>query len=233
MIHRRPGVGVLAAWLTVALPVPSLGAQDDGPSNAPLPPVSARDSLEARLSLVNGRVEQAPRDLEARMTRIRVLYALGVAEDDHLDALAAERERVRVLGGTPTHTLLLDGYAAAAEVVRGKHAFWPHAKMAHVNRGLDALDALVEEHPHHLELRYLRLVSTHFLPFFFRRGGTARSDLAAVVAILERERERHPPDLEVPALAFALEEGVLDATQRARFQDRLAEARTRMETRGW
>lgn len=195
----------------------------------PLPPLSAVDSLTTQLDRLQTRLERRPRDVGLRLSRLRVHYALSVVEEEHVERALSEIERIRVLGGAAVSSSLLEGYTGALRVVSGKHAFWPHQKLSRVKEGLELLDDCIAEEPHDVELRYLRLVSTFYLPFFFKRGDSAAADLKAVVSLLQKPDEAQPDDVLVPALDFVLQKADLDPELRARFTGMLEHARARMD----
>lgn len=116
------------------------------------------------------------------------MYVLSVSEEKLIDQALDEVVSLRESADSPEDPVVAvaEAYAGAFKVVRGKHAFWPRGKWNHVQDGLDVLDALVELHPDEPEVRYLRLVSCYYLPFFFRRGGTVDTDLRDLLELLPR-----------------------------------------------
>lgn len=203
-----------------------MAAQIEEPE--PLPPETVVDSLKARLDVLKQRLAEAPRNSSLRLARLRVQYALSVGDEAFLDAAMEEIERLRVLGGDARLDNLLDGYAGALKVISGKHAFWPHQKLSRVKDGLRVLDSSVSEAPEHVELRYLRLVSTYYLPFFFNRGESASDDLATLVSLLDRNSDGVPADVLVPATDFVLQNAELEPELEARLSELLDHARTSM-----
>lgn len=206
---------------------PELSAQIQ--ETDPLPPESAADSLTARLEQLKVRIAENPRDSETRLARLRVQYALSVSDEDYMERALNEIERIQVLGGDAGVGNLLDGYVGALRVISGKHAFWPHQKYSRVNEGLKTLDACVAAEPEHLELRYLRLVSTHYLPFFFGRGDSAAEDLEMVVQLLGGDLSEVPADVLVPAVDFVLQHAELGRDARDRLARLLDGARVRVQ----
>lgn len=152
-------------------------------------PQSEEDAvLEAsrRLSRVDARLRlpiDEPTRRSLRLERLRLLYFLSVAEEGYLDLAELEIEALRESRAPAAALLAFEG---ALEVVRGKHAFWPHDKIGHVRDGLAVLDRAVVAAPQSRDARYLRLLSCFYLPFFFGRGDTVEEDLAALARLLTR-----------------------------------------------
>jgi hypothetical protein len=114
--------------------------------------------------------------------------------------------------------LIIRGYQGAMEVVRAKHSRWPPNKLKYLNRGAEILDELVEEYPEDLEVRYLRLASYRFLPFFLSRDDSVAEDLQVLVADLPGKPEAFSPPVYRAVLRFVLDNGDLEAEDRTRFE---------------
>jgi len=218
---RWTGSILLFAFL---LPIHAL-AQSPGSMDGWTPPRNHRDAQErARrdLSLLEGDVEIFP-DSRAwyDLQLLRIVYFLGLEEADFLQRVdqqvaslrSAHPRRDRDLEAT------LRGYEGAAEVLRAKHAFWPGAKTGHLRTGLAVLDSLVGEHPRHAEVRYLRLVSTAYLPFFLGRGDGAREDARVLAELLPGARGSFPGPTLVAMTDVLLEPGRLDRDRSLRVRE--------------
>ena len=107
------------------------------------------------------------RTLGERLERIRAMYFLSVDEgkwaDRAKDSLSAIQSSIP---SASEEEVTFEAYRGALQVVRAKHARWPANKLKHLQRGARILDGLVAENPDNLEVRYLRLASYLFLPFF-------------------------------------------------------------------
>jgi hypothetical protein len=84
------------------------------------------------------------------------------------------------------------GYEGALRALEGRHGFWPHRRISDLRRGLDLLDGQLADTPNEPEVRYLRLVSTAFLPGILGRGGTVGADLEILARLLPEAAERYP-----------------------------------------
>ncbi|MGI9629181.1 MAG: hypothetical protein ACR2QM_20325 [Longimicrobiales bacterium] len=179
-------------------------------------------SVEARLTVADS-TSRGPLLLE----RLRLLYFLSVDQEEHLTA--AKEQIERMTQGEGASEAVLSAFDAALEVVRGKHAFWPHQKVSRVREGLSSLDDLVSAYPNEPEVRYLRLMSCFYLPFFFRRGGTAEADLEALGGLLAQTRGTLSRRAYGAVGEFVLSEATLDPTDRADLQRALDEAANERE----
>lgn len=152
-----------------------------------------------------------PTDLEAHLQRVRLLYFLSIDQGRFLDrtAGAIDEARPHISGDTESRRIgiALEGYAAALEVLRGKHAVWPPSKLGHLRKGLERLDEEVEQHSDHAELRYLRLVSGFYLPRVFGRQDRVREDLVMLERRLPEVVEDFPPSTFAGMASFTLEHG--------------------------
>jgi hypothetical protein len=130
---------------------------------------------------------------ELELQRLRSLYILALADEDRIEP--ARDQAAALIGragerGDADDLALSRAYDGALTVLRAKHGFWPLGRVNHLRSGLRVLDREVEARPDHLEIRYLRLVSTAFLPEFFGRGDSARRDLEVVARLLAGAAQR-------------------------------------------
>lgn len=98
------------------------------------------------------------------------------------------------------HAPLILAYEGAFAMLEAKHGAWPPSRLRAVRAGLRQLDDAVAAAPNDVEIRYLRLVNTHYLPGFFGRRDSARQDLAAVQRLMQSPRHGLHPAL-VPVVA--------------------------------
>lgn len=146
--------------------------------------------------------------------RLWALYFLSVQEKDwEAPALA--------LADTLSHrdlpeALQIGALAGALEVVRAKHSRWPPNKLEHLRSGLAMLDRLVEEAPQDPVVRYLRLMSCYYLPFFLDEDESVEDDLRVLLSILPDQRQAFSPPVYDAVVRFVLENGAPDPEQRIR-----------------
>ena len=140
------------------------------------------------------------------MERLGALYLVAVEEDSLVDVGARAVDSLRTAPGSVTPARL-DGYDGAFTVLRAKHAFWPHHKLAHVRAGLGTLDTAVAAAPDDPVIRYLRLMSGFYLPGLFGRGDEVAADFAALARLLPHAGEDFPGPMLGTVTRFVLENG--------------------------
>lgn len=205
-------------------PAAAQSSRDPGTAGSWVPPVDHREAVRRAhrdLALVDSVLDLDGNDPWYRVQRLRLLYFLGVDREENLARVDEEALRVEALGGSSDPSLkpLAAAYRGAAEVLRARHAVWPGTKNRHLRAGLAELDRLVAEHPSDPEIRYLRLVSTAYLPFIFGRREGVRDDAAALAELLLGERTAFPPPVLVAMTGVLLEAGRLDYEPRRRIRE--------------
>jgi hypothetical protein len=174
------------------------------------------------------------------LERLWTLYHLGVGEEERLDearALAAElrsladasRSRGIDASGTPgaeapgLEGIVVEALGGAVEVARAKYTRWPPSKLQHLRTGMETLDRLAADRPDDLRVRYLRLVSGFYVPFFVKREEVVREDLRVLAAGLPERPEGFSPSLFVGVARFVLEHGDPTPEERRRLVAALRE----------
>jgi 15-cis-phytoene synthase len=164
---------------------------------AAIPPAERAAHLEALLAA-------APADAAVALDLVRALFFVAV-DDPHavvrgravLSHLHAEAPAF-----ARSNHALLQAYEGAFLALAARHGTWPLARLRAVRSGLLLLDAAVAAAPDDVEVVYLRLVNTHFLPGLFGRRDTARADLRLVEQLLERPQPDVPPALHDAIVGF-------------------------------
>jgi hypothetical protein len=145
-------------------------------------------ALEARLAA-------DPDDAATALDLARALFLAGV-DDRRAVARGAEILSLLQRSGSELSVArvpLLLAYGGAFLLLDAKHGTWPPARLRSVRAGLERLDAAVAAAPDDVEVRYLRLVSTLYLPGVFGRRESARSDAAALRRLLPAAPATLPP----------------------------------------
>jgi len=159
--------------------------------------------------------------------RLWALYFMSVEDGDWeeqalalQDSLAAddlpEHRQVTALGGALT-------------VVRAKHSRWPPNKLKFLKAGLQVLDSLAGQAPDDPVVRYLRLVSTYYLPFFVDRDESVRDDLAVLARILPDRSDAFSGPVYRVVVRFVLDHGELSEEASRRLEGALAALEPRGE----
>ena len=145
--------------------------------------------------------------LEHARNRMRVLHALAATDGEWMDSASAQL-RALARGEAPA---VVQAYAGALDMLRAKYARWPPRKLGHVREGRRLLDAAVDSAPDDAEVRYVRLISGHYLPFFLRNDEQVEEDGRAVARLLPEQAGRFPAPWSRNLAAFVLELGVARA----------------------
>lgn len=179
------------------------------------------------LSAPDVQEEQA---LGERLERIRAMYFLSVDEGKWADQAKDSLSALQTSIPSPSEEeVTLEAYRGALQVVRAKHARWPGNKLKHLRRGARILDGLVAENPDNLEVRYLRLASYLFLPFFLRRDDSVAADLQTLALNLPEYPDAFSPPVYQAVVRFVLENGALEGEERIRLESVLEEESARHE----
>ena len=107
-------------------------------------------------------------------------------------------------------------YRGAILVAHAKHGFNLNRKLRLLEAAAPLLDSAVAAEPGAAEVRYLRLVSGYYLPFFLGRKPAVREDFAALARILPGVTDKFPPRFYLSVAGFVRNEGDLDAESEAR-----------------
>jgi hypothetical protein len=161
------------------------------------------------------------------LTKLREFYFASVADARAIEPGIEEIERLRSAERVPPGSEkdgILTAYYGALVTLRAKHARMPHDKLRFVREGLRGLDAAVAAHPQVVEIRYLLLMSGYYLPAFFGRSGSVRTDLAELARLLPDARDRFPGGLYRTMVGFVLEKGTAEPADRVRLQAALDSA---------
>lgn len=157
--------------------------------------------------------------------RVRQLYLEAVEEASAIPRGLLLIEELRAAGAAPpggTDDAVLAAYHGAFVTLRAKHGFWPPDRLRHLRDGLEIMDDAVTARPDHPEIRYLRLLSCYFLPGILGRGDSVREDFEALAGLLPSAGADFPPELYGAMVRFVLDNGRLEAHQRAPLEAALA-----------
>jgi hypothetical protein len=136
-----------------------------------------------------------PSDGAIMLDLARALFFVGVDNSAVVPRGAAllEQVRTRAPDVARSNAAVLQAYHGAFTMLEAKHGSWPPSRMRAVRMGLRQLDDAVAAAPADVEIRYLRLVNTHYLPGIFGRKDTARQDRTAVQQLIAaQDANLHP-----------------------------------------
>jgi hypothetical protein len=176
------------------------------------------------LRTIEARIRSHPDSIAPRLDRLRVLFVLGVKKETYLESADAEMQGMdSMYRGDPEGASLLMAYRGAVRVVRAKHGFNPNRKMENLKSGLPLLDSAVASSPEQAEVRYLRLVSGYYLPFFIGRKPQVKEDFAALARLLPAKAGEFPPKWFLSVSGFVIAKGRLGDAQKDALETRMAE----------
>lgn len=208
------GIFILALWSCQSLVMPDITEAQQAMS---IPAPASAYGLTSRA----GSPPSAPERIEvtpAYVSQIRTHYLASV---EHEASIEKGLQLIRV---SPAEAPILEAYGAALTVLKAKHAFWPPKKMNYLKEGLPVLDELVEKHPEHVEIRYLRLISCYYLPGFLGMSDTVTEDAAVLAKLLPSSRDLFPEDLFYDMVYFVSNTKDLDNSQKQTLHRILSEA---------
>lgn len=199
----------------------------------------AIDVARADLAATERALRRKPTDPSLLLQRLRLLHVLSVQEEARLPEARAALNALAAaspgsVGSQAREKPLYLAYAGALDVVEARHGFWPRERMEPLKRGLPRLDSATALDPGNAEIRYLRLTSCYYLPFFLGRKGSVKEDFEALASGLPAQRDRFPARWYLAVSGFVLEKGDVEGDARAalrRARDEVA-AKAAAEERG-
>lgn len=234
---RKAGLRiVLPLFLLLLLFLAGAAAGSAQPQTPPALESSAEARARRELTRIETEMRGQPENLDLQLQRLRILHPLSVQDAALLPVSRSARDQaertVRENPGTALQSKqrgaeplnLLLAYAGALDVVEARHAFWPRARLEPLERGLPRLDSAVQRDPDNAEIRYLRLTSSYYLPFFLGRKWSVREDFKALAELLPRARDAYPAEWYAAITDFVLEKGDLGERERSRLQRARREA---------
>lgn len=181
---------------------------------------SERPRVEQGVGRVLVPVTPAPSHL---LQDLREAWVAAVDEEAWIGVGTARLDALAERGAASPALLL--AYRGAFDLLRSKHRLVPRAKLRHARAGLDALDRAVAAAPDHAEVRYVRLMSCYYLPFFFGRGDSVDEDFRALATLLPAVRGEYPAAWYEAAVHFVLEHGRLAPERASALRDALEAGR--------
>jgi hypothetical protein len=221
--HGRYACVGIGAILSLALSVPARAGGPDAEA-----PQDRRDVFGKALrqfEAAGARERAHPDSLGPHLDRLRLAYVLGVRDEAYLADADREAGWLAARSRDDADRLnLARAYRGAIAVARAKHGFNPNRKLRHLKAGGPPLDSAVAAAPGDAEVRYLRLVSAYYLPFFLGRRDSVRADFAALARILPGVTGEFPPGWYLAIAGFVMDKGRLEPEARDRLARRMREA---------
>lgn len=198
-MKRRTVTRALALIVGAAVPSSASGQAGDAHRLPADMPVQAERAWVWLASVVPSTPEAV---VAHQRNRMRVAHALAAIDGGWMDSATAQLGTLRAF--VPSSHV--DAWSGALEMLRAKYALWPPHKLDHVRAGRRLLDRAVTRAPDDAEVRYLRLVSGHYLPFFLRDGAQVDADARAVATLLPGQARRFPDAWAANLATFLLDE---------------------------
>lgn len=213
---RRPLVAMLVSLLS--------GAAMAATAIPNLTEIAA--TAKAEIALVDVALRSAPSDPTLHVRKLRALHTVSVQDETLLPAAREALTRSERLAATSSKELAptLLAYRGAFDVVEARHAMWPTTRLIALRRGLDRLDAAVKQSPSSVDIRYLRLTSTYYLPSLLRRDQNVEDDFKVLANLLPSARSDFPVQWYVPVTDFVLKNAPLAPEARERLREARAQA---------
>ncbi|MEO6098061.1 MAG: hypothetical protein ABIW76_21325 [Fibrobacteria bacterium] len=214
-------LAAMAAFLVGTTGVPLAAAAD-----AETAPQERKDVFKQglrELAAADAESARYPDSLPLHFNRLRILYVLGVKEERFLREGEQTQAWLESRAKDEASTQLLLAYRGALRVARAKHGFNLNRKWENLKAGIPLLDSAVAQSPRQPELRYLRLVSNYYLPFFLGRKGKVGEDFTALARLLPESAGDYPPKWFLNVAGFVLEKGKLKEEERQDLAVRVSE----------
>lgn len=220
-------LAALAALLAGA-PGPSLAASA-APEAAPQEREDVFKQGLRELAAADAESARHPDSLPLHFNRLRILYVLGVKEESFLGEGERTQAWLASRAKDEASARLLLAYRGALRVARAKHGFNLNRKLENLKAGIPLLDSAVAQSPRQPELRYLRLVSNYYLPFFLGRKGKVGEDFAALADLLPEYAGKYPPKWFLNVAGFVLDKGKLAEKEKEVLALRVSEVSLQVE----
>lgn len=133
--------------------------------------VSAKDEVEAM-----------ERSL---LSESRQQFSISVDQEDRVVPAIELFKQLRI--EFPELSGRAEVYLGALEAIKGKHAFWPHQKITHVNAALKMMDKGLAQNPDDLEALFVHANIYYNLPFFFATKDEGARNYGRIVELMPRE----------------------------------------------
>lgn len=211
----------------------SFGASQAAEPEAETAPQERKDVFKQglrELAAADAALAGHPDSLDLHFNRLRILYVLGVKEERFLRVGEQEEAWLASRAKDEPSSHLLLAYRGALRVARAKHGFNLNRKWENLKAGIPLLDSAVALSPRQPELRYLRLVSNYYLPFFLGRKAKVGEDFAALAGLLPGAAGEYPPKWFLSVAGFVLEKGKLEGAERESLALRVSQVREEVDS---
>ena len=123
---------------------------------------------------------------KTKLQEIRTLYYSSVENEEDLERL--ENMLIGMFPENVKRPGIITAYMAAAEAVKGKHAFWPITKLGYLRSAMDSLESVIKIYPDDLEIRFIRFSILHHLPKILGYSSETKEDAAVILDLLKNHK---------------------------------------------
>ncbi|MBX3045024.1 MAG: hypothetical protein KIT33_09260 [Candidatus Kapabacteria bacterium] len=142
--------------------------------------------------------------MSANMNSARLLFYGAVEDEDKLEQAIKEFEQI--IASNPKMEGVATTYIGSLIMLKGKHAFWPHKKVAFVNEGLEVMDKGLKIDPNNIESLFIYGSTCYYLPSFLGKSKLAKEKLRKLVEIIDDDNiVLYDNKIMTNALTFVLE----------------------------
>ncbi len=150
------------------------------------------------------------------LKRARKQFYVAIEEKKQIDPTIKLFKQIAQM--KPKYAGRTQVYVGALTALKGKHAFFPHAKLKWTRRGLAIMDKGLKQSPSDIEALFIHGTTCYYLPFFFRRSDDAQRDFKEIIKRMPLEVDTYDPVLIAHVIAFLLENGSLTGDEQAYLQ---------------
>ncbi len=155
--------------------------------------------------------------IQATLQSARKQFYAAIEDKNQIAPTIRMFQRIAQL--EPRYTGRTQVYIGALIALKGKHAFFPHAKLKWAKRGLEIMDDGLAENPDDIESLFIHGTTCYYLPFFFRRSDDAQRDFKKIIKLMPQQRHAYDPQLIKNVTAFLLENAKLTDDEKKYLND--------------
>lgn len=158
----------------------------------------------------------ASEPVEETLKSAREQFYTAIEDEKQIEPTIKLFERVAEI--KPSYAGRTQVYIGALVALKGKHAFWPHAKFRWTKRGLAIMDKGLKKSPYDIEALFIHGTTCYYLPFFFKRSDDAQRDFKEIIKRMPLGQHTYDLKLITYVVEFLLENAKLTGDEKAYLQ---------------
>lgn len=112
------------------------------------------------------------------------------------------------------------GYKGASKAFMARYNWSPFKKMHYLEEGMNLVNGAIEKVPNDIELRFIRLSITYYLPGFLGYGSHIKEDKKAIMTRLKSEKKFPKPDkVQKVIIEFMLDSDLCSKQEKKRLKE--------------